>query len=130
MTHSNRDYNAGTLTSRSGSIRVAAKSSAIPGPRSVILRSAYRAPLAVQREQWTRDPPMIESLFIRTKATINTEGNVDFSVIDGLEAIEIAGDWEKGEALYDQRKPHETTGFVGKGYSKRGIYVSGRHIRL
>lgn len=56
---------------------------------------------------------------------INTEGNVEISVGDGLlEAIEIAGDWEKGQTLYKQGKPYETTGFVGMGYSKRGIYVS------
>ena len=67
---------------------------------------------------------MIESFFIHTKATINAEGNIEFSVCDGIEAIEIAGDWEKGQTLYEQSKPHETTGFVGKGYSKRGIYVS------
>lgn len=67
---------------------------------------------------------MIESFFIRTKATINAEGNVETSISDRLETIEIARDWAKGQTLYDQGKPHETTGFVGMGYSKRGIYVS------
>lgn len=101
-------------------------SSAILGrttSKPIILKSAFRPP--IRKEQWTRDPPMIESLFIRTKATISTEGNVEISVSDGiLEAIEIAGDWENGQTLYDQGKPHETTGFVGMGYSKRGVYVS------
>lgn len=67
---------------------------------------------------------MKESLFIRTKVTINTEGNVESSVSDGLETIEIAKDWEKGQTLYEQGMPYETTGFIGMGYSKRGIYVS------
>ena len=119
-----RNYNrtAVTLASRPSSIALA---SSAPGPRPVILKSAFRAPIGVtRREQWTRDPPMIETFFIRTIATINKEGNVEISVSDRVEAIEVARDWEKGQTLYEQNKPHETTGFVGMGYSKRGIYVS------
>ena len=111
-------YSRRTLASRPGSII----SSATPGPRPVISKSAYRAP--VLRQQWTRDLPMIELSFIRTKATINSEGNVEFYVSDGVEAIEIAVDWERGQTRYEQGKPQEATGFIGKGYSKRGIYVS------
>jgi hypothetical protein len=77
---------------------------------------------------------MRESFFIRTTAVFNAKGNVEFSAnseqdIRVIEVIEIAEDWEKGQTLYEQGKPHETTGFVGKGYSKRGIYVS-RAVRL
>jgi hypothetical protein len=120
----NRTVSRLAVASRSGSI----VSAAIPRPRPVILKSAYRAP--VQREQitdqWTRDPPMTELLFIRTKAVINKDGTVEFSVSDGFEAIQVAGDWKKGQTLHEEGKPHETTGFVGMGYSKRGIYVSCR----
>lgn len=128
--HSDYNRTAGNTLALASNLKSSSiVTSAIPGspgsrPRSVILKSAFRAPLPVRRKQWTHDPPMIKSFFIRTKAVINKDGNVEFSVSDGLEAIEIAGDWEKGQTLYEQKQPHETTGFVGMGYSKRGIYVS------
>ncbi|KAF8801851.1 hypothetical protein BYT27DRAFT_7215749 [Phlegmacium glaucopus] len=54
------------------------------------------------RQQWTHDLPMKMSFFVHTKAMINGEGNVEFSINTKQEAIEIAEDWEKGQTLYEQ----------------------------
>ena len=40
-----------------------------------------------------------------------------------LEAIEVADDWWIGKEASEKGQPYETTGYVGKGYSKYGIYV-------
>jgi len=59
---------------------------------------------------------------------LNPDGDVMFvtaSSVDGeYEGIEIAKDWENGQRLYEEGKPHEAMGFIGKGYTKQGIYVS------
>ena len=39
------------------------------------------------------------------------------------EAIEVADDWRIGKEASKKGLPYETTGYVGKGYSKYGIYV-------
>ena len=70
-----------------------------------------------------RDPPMIRYSFIPATAKLSLNGNVTFASLEQDE-IKIAKDWEMGETLYGQGKPHEATGFIGKGYTKRGIYVS------
>jgi hypothetical protein len=91
----------------------------------VILKSAFRPPGPPQ-PKWTRDPQMIQFSFIRSTASVNQDGDVKFVTQAGMECdnIEIAKDWVKGQKLYDEGKPHEATGFIGKGYTKRGIYVS------
>jgi len=66
---------------------------------------------------------MVEYSFIRTTAKFGADGDVKFAMpeTEERESILIAKDWEMGEALSE----HSTeTGFVGKGYTKRGIYVS------
>jgi len=94
----------------------------VQGP--VILRSAFQPPVARQLQPtWMRNPQMIRYSFTRATATLSLNGDVVFASME-QEEIEIAKDWEKGEKLYKQGKPHEATGYIGMGYTKRGIYVS------
>lgn len=69
-----------------------------------------------------RNPEMIQYSFTYSTAEFNSNGSVIFTSMKP-EKIEIAKDWQKGEKLYDQGEAHEATGFIGKGYTKRGIYV-------
>ena len=69
-----------------------------------------------------RNPEMMQYSFSYSTAKFNPDGNVIFTSMEP-EKIEIAKDWQKGEKQYDQGEAHEATGFIGKGYSKRGIYV-------
>jgi hypothetical protein len=87
------------------------------------LKSAFLPP----QPKWTRDPQMIQYSFIRSTANVNQAcGDVTIIIASGMECedIEIAKDWVKGKKLYDEGKPHEAMGFIGKGCTKRGIYVS------
>ena len=77
---------------------------------------------------------MIWYSFVRSTAILTPDGDVKFvttSSVDGeYEGIEIAKDWENGQRLYEEGKPHEATGFIGKGYTKRGIYVGCHGLEL
>ena len=99
-----------------------------PVRKPVILKSAYLPPASRWTQpKWTRDPPMIQYSFIRTLAEVSSSGVVEFSALLNSmehENIEIATDWQRGESLYDDKEPHVKTGFIGKGFTKRGIYVS------
>ncbi|KAH7909727.1 hypothetical protein BJ138DRAFT_1127442 [Hygrophoropsis aurantiaca] len=90
-----------------------------------ILRSAFRAPKPVQVvQQYTRDPPMAKYSFYRTTAVCSKSGDVTMTPSQTLETIEIPEDWAKGERLYDaNNEAWLGTGYIGKGYTKRAIYV-------
>lgn len=87
---------------------------------SVVLKSAFRPP--TKQPKWMRNPEMIQYSFTYSTAKFISDGNVVFTSMEP-EKIEIAKDWKMGETLYDEGEAHEATGFIGKGYSKRGIYV-------
>lgn len=87
---------------------------------AVVLRSAFRPP--TKQPKWMRNPDMLQYSFTYSTAIFTTSGSVVFSSMEPAN-IEIAKDWSKGERLYDQGKEHEATGFIGKGYTKLGIYV-------
>jgi hypothetical protein len=87
---------------------------------SVVLKSAFRPP--TKQPKWMRDPEMVQYSFTYSTAEFSSNGNVIFTSMEP-EKIEIARDWAKGEKLYDQGEVHEATGFIGKGYTKLGIYV-------
>ena len=102
-------------------------SALLSGPRGpVVLKSAFRPPTQQLKPKWMRNPQMISHLFTRTTAKFTLHGDVEYGSTE-QEEIEIAKDWEKGEKLYEQGEPHEATGFIGRGYTKRGIYVSHSH---
>jgi hypothetical protein len=69
---------------------------------------------------------MYQYSFTRTKAVFKPDGHVTFTSdthLDNEEIIEIAGDWQSGEDLMASGQSYEKTGFIGKGFTKRGIYV-------
>jgi hypothetical protein len=100
----------------------------------VILHSAFRRPTEADQpshtipeptSHWSRNPAMNMYKFTRTKATFNTSaGDVQLSVQKEDEFIEIAGDWSSGEIAFEEKKSYHDTGYIGRGYTKRGIYVS------
>lgn len=80
-----------------------------------VLRSAFQAPT---HPKWTREPSMIKCSFTQIKATydFNDGLNVRFTTSGVEEQLEVARNWENSS----------DEGYIGEGYSKRGIYV--RHI--
>lgn len=107
---SSRQTHQGTLTS----------STPISPPRKKVLRSAFLAP-TVKR---SRNPPTIEYSFNRTSVNFDDKGRAKFIVSDNVEYISIASDWLEGEELFKLKQPYDKTGFIGRGFTKRGIYVS------
>ena len=72
----------------------------------------------------------MEYRFTRSTAKYQPTGDVEVSQLDNLETIAIAEDWADGETLSKQKK-HYMTGYIGCGFTKRGIYVSlALHISL
>ena len=57
-------------------------------------------------------------------AYLQEDGSVKFIELNGVEHIEIGKDWEIGEERKKEGKVSDETGFIGKGFTKRGIYVS------
>ena len=67
---------------------------------------------------------MIEYSFSRTSVKFDDKGRAKFVVSDNVEHISIASDWLEGEGLFKSKQPYDKTGFIGEGFTKRGIYVS------
>jgi len=86
------------------------------------LKSAFRPPPPAF--QWSRDVPVADYQFTRSTARYQPNGEVRITqVSDALEIIAIAEDWLKGEEIWEKKEPHYKTGFIGRGSTKRGIYV-------
>jgi hypothetical protein len=124
---------AGVDLTGSGSAGLAGCSS-VTVPK-VVLRSAFRPPTRPQfpsQPKWMRNPPMTQYSFTYVNAKFDSSGSVVFtsSTEPASENIEIAKDWKEGERLYNQGKSHETTGFIGKGYTKRAIYVCFNYFKF
>jgi hypothetical protein len=83
------------------------------------LYSAWKPPAPV----FVRNPEMTLYSFIRTTAIAEITGEVNFLTSSETEYIEIASDWQEGEALCEAKQPFRKTGYIGRGYSKRAIYV-------
>ena len=65
---------------------------------------------------------MVQYSFTYSTAEFRLNGDVIFTCMEP-DKIEIARDWQKGKKLYDQGEVHEATGFIGKVYTKVGIYM-------
>lgn len=72
---------------------------------------------------WTRDPPMGSFRFLRTVAECQPDGRVKFSEATEMEKIELSLDWQEGEDTIANGSLSDETGFIGRGFTKRGIYV-------
>lgn len=100
-------------------------------PPPVVLKSAFRPrnsamppPPSPSALQWTRNPPMQKYIFIRSTATVLDDGEVILTVSKEEEVIEIATDWIDGEVASKENKSYSHTGYIGRGFTKRAIYVS------
>lgn len=132
-TSSNIEVNGFNTRSKTASARIvtSAQSNSNTGMRSstpVILRSAFKAPSAAQPlipSRWSRNPPMEKYHFIRTTASVSLSGEVTLNCVKDQqeEVIEIALDWSSGEDSFLKNKSYDTTGFIGRGATKRAIYV-------
>lgn len=86
------------------------------------LKSAFRPP--PQAFQWSRDVPLVDYQFTRSAASYQPDGEVKIvKISENLEVISIAKDWLSGETEWEKNQPHYNTGFIGRGFTKRGIYV-------
>lgn len=86
------------------------------------LKSVFRISVP-SPSQWSREVPLTEYRFTCSTAKYQPTGNVKISQSDNLETIAIAEDWLDGEKLSKEKK-HYKTGYIGCGFTKRGIYVS------
>jgi hypothetical protein len=74
--------------------------------------------------QWSRDVQVTDYQFTRSTAQYLPSGDVTITQNPGkLEVIAIANDWTRGEELFEKKESHYDSGFIGRGYSKRGIYI-------
>lgn len=92
----------------------------------IVLRSAFKPPTQRPRPtplRWSRNPPMQEYRFTRITALLQENGNVTMEKSQDEETIEIATDWIKGETAFHAKEAYEATGFIGRGATKRAIYV-------
>ena len=86
------------------------------------LKSAFRIS-APPSSQWSREVSLVDYRFTCSTARYQPTGDVEISRSDTLQTIAIAEDWSDGEALSKENK-HYKTGFIGHGFTKRGVYVS------
>lgn len=85
---------------------------------SAVMRSSFMSGPATY--QWSRKTEVISWSFVRTTATYTKEAfdfNFEKKAIE--ESISIAANWE-----IDWKSGKKDGGFIGEGFSKRGIYVS------
>ncbi|KAH9921376.1 hypothetical protein B0H21DRAFT_843644 [Amylocystis lapponica] len=84
------------------------------------LKSAYILP-----KTYSRSPPMKSLSYCRIGAVDKDKTcEVKFTTQDKPEGdLQIATDWEAGEALSRSLDPYEHTGYVGSGFSKIAIYA-------
>ena len=57
-------------------------------------------------------------------AYLQGDGSVKFIELNGIEHIEIGEDWAIGEERKKEGKVSDETGFIGKSFTKYGIYMS------
>lgn len=92
-----------------------------PSYQSCILKSTFKIPSA-PTPQWSREVSLANYGFTRSVAEYQPNGDVTISRSDNLQVIVIAEDWLCGEEMSKEKK-HYKTGFIGCGFTKRGIYV-------
>jgi len=57
-------------------------------------------------------------------AYFQDDGRIKFIELNGVEHIEIGEDWAEGEERKKEGKVFNETSFIGKGFTKHGIYVT------
>jgi len=97
--------------------------------KPLILFSAFKPQQLIVdvTAEWSCDSPMIKYHFKRLNAKYHEDGTVTFSESVAIEEIEIAANYLDGERMFSERKSiadYRNAGFIGRGSTKRGIYVS------
>ena len=86
------------------------------------LKSAFRPPPPVF--QWSREVSVVDYRFTRSTAQYQPDGDVKITrSSESLDVIAIAEDWLKGEEMWEKKERYYKTGFIGRGFTKRGVYV-------
>ena len=95
-------------------------SARLPGVRT--LKSAFRLPPPVP--QWSREVSIANYQFTRSTAQYQPDGEVRITrSSESLDIIAIAKDWLNGEEMWEKKEQYHKTGFIGRGFTKRGVYV-------
>ena len=107
----------------SGSHRLSSQAPPLGQAGVHTLKSAFRPP-PPPTLLWSRDVSVTEYQFTHSAAQYLPNGDVKITTnSEKLGVIAIAEDWVAGEELFEKKKPHYKSGFIGRGSSKRGIYV-------
>lgn len=84
------------------------------------LKSAFRPPAI----QWSREVSVADYQFTCSMAQYQPDGDVKITRSSvGLDVIAIAEDWLKGKEMWKVMEPYYKTGFIGRGFTKRGVYI-------
>lgn len=101
----------------------------MPPPPPKVLRSGYRppTPARVLVPEWNRDPPLTSYFF--TRYTIGYEPEAaKFTLSTGSDTaidITLKSNWVGGLEMKDKTSPmFYETGYLGRGVTKFGLYVS------
>lgn len=103
-------------------------SSATPNPRDSQIRnirqSAWppRSSSNVQIVKFTRTSMMVPCTFTRMVSEL-IGPNVYFNRSEAVETILVSEDWKEGWEKSLRKEDYSTSGFIGRGTSKRVIYV-------
>ena len=109
---------AGSSIRRSSSAQL--NSARLPGGRT--LKSAFRLPPPAF--QWSREVSVADYRFTHSTAQYQPNGDVRITrSSESLDVIAIAEDWLNGEEMWEKKEQHHKTGFIGRGFTKRGVYV-------
>jgi hypothetical protein len=75
---------------------------------------------------------MIKYSFTRLNAKYHEDGTVTMTKSNVVEQIEIAADYLTGQKMFVDKDPiagYMKTGYIGRGFTKRGIYVSLEYLK-
>jgi hypothetical protein len=101
-------------------------SSAAPNPRDSQIRnirqSAWPKPSSNLKVQFSRKSMMVPCNFTRSVSEL-IGPNVCFNRSEVVETILVADDWKEGWEKSLIKEDYSTSGFIGRGASKRVIYV-------
>lgn len=102
-------------------------SSAAPNPRDSQIRNVRQSawlPMSSSkaRVQFTRKSMMVPCTFSRSVAELDGP-KVSFNHSEVIETILVAEDWKEGWEKSLRKEDYSSSGFIGRGTSKRVIYV-------
>ena len=100
-------------------------SSAAPNPRDSRIRNIRQSawfPSSNLKVQFARASVMVPCTFTRLVAKLDGS-KVSFNRSEAIETILVAEDWKEGWEKSLRKEDYSTSGYIGRGTSKRVIYV-------